>query len=240
MTAAPQLRTAAFVADTADTADTADFVTRLKSVTLSNGNSVVIDATRRARRPGRTLRARQFDSLGRPLGEEVTFLFAAAWDIATPEFDIAVLDNDRIVIVGQNPVDVLTIRDFEAPQQGLETFRRKTLVNAALLPAEDCASPIIPGLDGGGERVDWASTQAAEDLPGMERRERSDGGHAAAEVAFSRYNGALHAEPGPRRTTDGSRVVTLDRYGAGSSDGPVPPRIPFLSPRKNQPDWKQR
>ncbi|WP_420349122.1 hypothetical protein [Pelagibius sp.] len=212
---APQPPATPFVAGIADTA------AELQRVTLSNGNSVAVDATRHATAVGFTLRARLFDPLGNPLGEEITFLFATAWDIATPEFEIVVLGNDRVVILSQDPVDILTIRDFEAPEHGLETFRRKTDVNAARFSTEDYLWPKIAGLDDGGDRADWVDTQTDEEWPETERREKTADGHAAAEVAFSRYHGALHAEPGSHSMTTESGLQIRDRDDADNANNRI-------------------
>ena len=213
--AAPLPPPTSFVAGIAETA------AELKYVTLSNGNSVAVDATKHASHTGFTLRVQQFDPLGSPLGEEITFLFATAWDIVTPEFEIVVLGNDRVVIVNQDPVDILTIRDFEASEHGLETFRRKTDANAARFSTEDCLWPTIADRDGGGDRVALVKTQADEEWPEAERREKTAGGHAAVEVAFTRYDGAIHAKPGPHSVTADNDLQIRDRDDADPTNSRI-------------------
>lgn len=215
MTATPQPLADCFVPDTADTA------AEPRVVTLSNGNTVVIDAAGRATNDGFAIRAQQFERSGNPVGEEITFLFANAWGTEIPEFDVVVLGKDRIAIVSLNPFDVLAVRDFEARRDGFERFQSKSITEAGRSSGEDCLPPTNAGLGNGTDRVHWIHPQANGVRPETGHLDMGLHGPGPAEITVLRYNGTRLAALDPDPSTNGGCVPMPDCCRADGSDGHI-------------------
>ncbi|WP_299397996.1 hypothetical protein [Pelagibius sp.] len=207
MTALPQLLVDPAVADTADIA------ANLKFITLPNGNSLVIHATKDAADHRFIVRGQQFDPSGSLIGEEVTFHFPRAWGGEPPEFDAVAFGGNRVAIVSLNPFDILTIRDFEAREDGTEVFRRKTAADAGRMSGEDCMAITVSALGDGGDSLDRTSPAEERDGPEVEWPDGTGDRPAAPGITVSRYGDSPGAGRDPDYLANGRRLRVLERYG---------------------------
>ncbi|HIP78692.1 MAG TPA: hypothetical protein EYH07_09560, partial [Kiloniellaceae bacterium] len=208
MTATPQLLVDPVVADTADMAASPKFIT------LPTGNSVVIHATKDATNHRFVIRGQQLDPSGSPLGEEVTFLFARAWGTEPPEFDAVAFGGNRVAIVSLNPFDILAVRDFEARQDGLEVFRRKTVADARRVSGEDYEPLTVTGLDDGNDSLDRTNPAEERDRPEVEWLDGTGDGPVAPGITLARYGSSPGGGRDPDPLANGRRLQVLERYGA--------------------------
>ncbi len=193
--------------------DTADMAASPKFIVFSNGNSVVIHATKDATNQVFIIRGQQFDPSGSPLGGEITLLFARVWGPEPPAFDAVAFGGNRVAIVSLNPFDILAVRDFEAREGGLEVFRRKTVAEAGRLSGEDYMPLTITGPEDGSDSRDRTNPVEERDGPEVEWPDGIDDGPAAPGITLSRYGSSPGAGFDPDCLTNGRRLRVLERYG---------------------------